>query len=147
MVPCTDDCSTCATDPQLLAQHSAALLSQQPPVTPGRARKQRIIPQRPREIIWSGELEWIEKEKPDQPNVVRQIPVNIASNLENSEPEMRATNWPTRLSLQLLPKPVAQNIHSHYFKDSKSVYVNFSPCEALDSLAEVIGSAYVSTES
>lgn len=156
------------TDPQQLAQHTAVLLQQQPPATPGRARKQRVIPQRPRETIWTGDIEWIEKEKHDQPNVIRQIPCNIASNLENSEPEMyvfffrtrhmqehvcntftltsnrRANNWPTRLSLQLLPKPVAQNIHSHYFKDSKSVYVNFSPCEALDNLAEVIASAYVS---
>lgn len=60
----------------------------QSPATPARARKQRVIPTRPREVIWSGELEWIEKEKADQPNVVRQLPCNITSNIENGEPEM-----------------------------------------------------------
>lgn len=113
-----------------------------PPAPAARSRKSRSVPQRPREVIWTGDLEWIEKEKADQPNSIRQIPCNISANLENGEAEMRANNWPTRLTMQLMPKSLANNIGAKYFKDSKTVYLNLTPCEALDDLSEVMGSGY-----
>lgn len=46
--------------------------------------------------------------------------------------------------MQLMPKLLANNIGAKYFKDSKTVFLSLSPCEALDDLAEVMTTGYVS---
>ncbi|XP_055836619.1 mediator of RNA polymerase II transcription subunit 25 [Episyrphus balteatus] len=93
---------------------------------------------RDREKIWSGLLEWIEKTKPDQTKITRQVPCHVTTNIKDGEPEIRAENWPPKLLMQLMPKHLVGNIGGQYLKDSKMVVFRPNPCEALETLSKVM---------
>lgn len=93
---------------------------------------------RDREKIWSGLLEWIEKTKPDQTKITRQVPCHVTTNIKNGEAEIRAENWPPKLLMQLMPKHLVGNIGGQYLKDAKMVVFRPNPCEALETLSKVM---------
>lgn len=97
---------------------------------------------RDREKIWSGLLEWIEKTKPDQPKITRQVPCHVTTNIKDGEPEIRAENWPPKLLMQLMPKHLVGNIGGQYLKDSKMVVFRPNPCEALETLSKVMTNGF-----
>lgn len=53
------------------------------------AQQQQQAAVAPREKIWTGVVEWIEKAKStDQPKVTRQVPCHVTANLKDNEAEM-----------------------------------------------------------
>lgn len=55
-----------------------------------------------------------------------------------------AESWPQRILMQLMPKSLINNIGGAYLKNSKSVNFHPQPCEALETLKQVLLHGYVS---
>ncbi|XP_005190085.1 mediator of RNA polymerase II transcription subunit 25 [Musca domestica] len=89
-----------------------------------------------RDTIWSGTLEWVEKNKTDQQKITRTLQCTVTANIKDGEPEIKAVNWPSKLLMQLMPKHLVGIIGEQFLKESKMVVFKPQPCEALDALAK-----------
>jgi len=89
-------------------------------------------PESNRSMIWSGLLEWSEKRKLPLPGgkIVQSVPCQIFQGASANQRDMiNASNWPTKLTVQLIPQQViAQSPPLHgYLKANKQVFLYFQP--------------------
>jgi mediator of RNA polymerase II transcription subunit 25 len=115
---------------------------------PGQSQPQQNPQQIPmnmgsREKIWSGILEWTEKQnKNDQNKITKQVACSVTANCANGEAEIRADNWPPRLIMQLMPKHLIGSAGGQYLKESKTVIFHPSPSPELESLSKVMANGF-----
>ncbi|XP_029345090.1 uncharacterized protein LOC100168229 isoform X2 [Acyrthosiphon pisum] len=98
-----------------------------------------------RQTIWSGTLEWIENVKSLNkiPKITRNVPCIVSANIKNGELELKAETWPNKLIMQFIHKNSIGIIGVAHLKDSKSLFFQPTPCEALESLTKYMTSGYV----
>ncbi|KAI4492167.1 hypothetical protein M0802_009973 [Mischocyttarus mexicanus] len=110
----------------------------------GNVSNQQITTARERHTIWQGVVEWIEKTKnsADAQKQTRHIPCQVSANSKDGDPELKADTWPPKLIMQLMPKQLIGNIGGSYLKNSKSVLFHPTPCEALESLTNMMTSGF-----
>ncbi|XP_014598898.1 PREDICTED: mediator of RNA polymerase II transcription subunit 25-like isoform X5 [Polistes canadensis] len=103
-----------------------------------------ITTARERHTIWQGVVEWIEKTKnpADAQKQTRHVPCQVSANSKDGDPELKADTWPQKLIMQLMPKQLIGNIGGSYLKNSKSVLFHPTPCEALESLTNMMTSGF-----
>ena len=78
------------------------------------------------EVIWTGTLEWNEKRR--LPNkITHTVPCQIAENLSNATTRINATNWNSKLVIQLIPQTIInQSSQLHTFlKSNRQVILSF----------------------
>ncbi|KAI4496350.1 hypothetical protein M0804_000160 [Polistes exclamans] len=110
----------------------------------GNVSNQQITTARERHTIWQGVVEWIEKTKnpADAQKQTRHVPCQVSANSKDGDPELKADTWPQKLIMQLMPKQLIGNIGGSYLKNSKSVLFHPTPCEALESLTNMMTSGF-----
>nr|XP_050865535.1 mediator of RNA polymerase II transcription subunit 25-like isoform X1 [Vespula vulgaris]XP_050865537.1 mediator of RNA polymerase II transcription subunit 25-like isoform X1 [Vespula vulgaris] len=110
----------------------------------GNISNQQITTARERHTIWQGVVEWIEKTKnpADAQKQTRHVPCQVSANSKDGDPELKADTWPQKLIMQLMPKQLIGNIGGSYLKNSKSVLFHPTPCEALESLTNMMTSGF-----
>lgn len=56
----------------------------------------------------------------------------------------KAEHWPQKLLMQLIPKTLISNFGGAHFRNARSVMFHPRECEALEALAKVMSTGYVS---
>lgn len=56
----------------------------------------------------------------------------------------KAEHWPQKLLMQLIPKTLISNFGGAHFRNARSVMFHPTECEALEALAKVMSTGYVS---
>ena len=56
----------------------------------------------------------------------------------------KAEHWPQKLLMQLIPKTLISNFGGAHFRNARSVMFHPQECEALEALAKVMSTGYVS---
>lgn len=56
----------------------------------------------------------------------------------------KADHWPQKLLMQLIPKSLISNFGGAHFRNARSVMFHPQECEALEALAKVMSTGYVS---
>jgi mediator of RNA polymerase II transcription subunit 25 len=126
-------------------------------------------PARERQVIWQGVLEWQEKTR--DPQILRHVPCQVSATVTNGESEVsvylflisfsvffffilnlciclclnrKAEHWPQKLLMQLIPKTLISHFGFAHFRNARSVMFHPQECEALESLAQMMSTGYVS---
>ncbi|ELU05747.1 hypothetical protein CAPTEDRAFT_200045 [Capitella teleta] len=85
-----------------------------------------VQPQQARRVIWSGSLEWQDKAKSAQgldTKFTRSLPCHMS--LNQTDPDLNAGKWPTKLIMQLLPSALLAPLQT-LFRKSRNVSFDFS---------------------
>ena len=87
---------------------------------------------RQRNLIWRGELEWQERVRDSKQKITYNVQCNVS--MHSGMPEVRFGNWPSKLTMQVIPKSLVQAIGVPYFRNSRVVLFHFQECKSLVAL-------------
>ena len=83
-------------------------------------------------LIWRGELEWQERVRDSKQKITYNVQCNVS--MHSGMPEVRFGNWPSKLTMQVIPKSLVQAIGVPYFRNSRVVLFHFQECKSLVAL-------------
>jgi len=96
-----------------------------------------------REVIWEGEIEWIQLvDRARGQRVTANDPCTMSSVKVNGLPEVMPNNWPSKLIMQLIPKQLVQTLGVHYFSNSKSVLLHPANSDSMKSMGRMLSTGF-----
>lgn len=91
--------------------------------------------QQPETENWSGTLEFVENVTKDQSKVTHEVPFQVTANVNRN---LKLDNWPSKLIMRLVPKPLLISVYEHFLKYARRVIFQPNSCDALDALKKLL---------